>query len=110
MKRTKAQGPRPDAPTCESADALPSTTAPTEAPAEAETTPATPKGKVALLVELLRRPEGATVPAMMAATGWQAHSVRGAIAGAIKKKLRHAVTSERMESGRLYRIQEEAKS
>lgn len=74
---------------------------PTPAPAKA-------KGKVASLVELLRRPEGATVEAMMTATGWQAHSVRGAMSGAIKKTLGLNVTSEKTDAGRIYRIIDEA--
>ncbi len=69
---------------------------------------AKPKGKVASLVELLRQPDGTTVEAMMAATGWQAHSVRGAMSGAIKKGLGLKVLSEKAESGRIYRIVAEA--
>ncbi len=64
----------------------------------------TPKGKLGALVALLLRPEGASLDVMQAATGWQAHSVRGAIAGSIKKKLGFAVTSEKSEAGRVYRI------
>jgi hypothetical protein len=56
------------------------------------------------VIALLRRPEGATIEALMAATGWQRHTVRGAIAGALKKKLGLAVLSEKSEAGRLYRI------
>ena len=41
---------------------------------------------------------------MMAATGWQAHSVRGAISGAIKKTLGFNVVSEKTEAGRTYHI------
>ena len=41
---------------------------------------------------------------MMTASGWQAHSVRGAIAGTLKKKLGLVVSSERGEEGRVYRI------
>jgi hypothetical protein len=67
-----------------------------------------PKGKLGALVALMRRPEGASLDVMQAATGWQAHSVRGAIAGSIKnsikKKLGFAVTSEKSEAGRVYRI------
>jgi hypothetical protein len=63
-----------------------------------------PKGKIATLVELLRAPEGTTIDAMIAATGWQAHSVRGAISGAIKKGLGLAVASEKTDAGRRYRI------
>ena len=43
--------------------------------------------KQAKLIELLRRPEGATVEQIAAATGWQHHTIRGAISGALKKKL-----------------------
>jgi hypothetical protein len=43
--------------------------------------------KQAQLIELLKRPEGATVEQIAAATGWQHHTIRGAIAGALKKKL-----------------------
>jgi Protein of unknown function (DUF3489) len=43
--------------------------------------------KQALMIELLRRPEGATVEQIAAATGWQHHTIRGAISGALKKKL-----------------------
>jgi hypothetical protein len=68
----------------------------------------TPKGKIGALLDLLRQPDGATVEAMMAATGWQAHSVRGALSGAIKKKLGLAVTSEKTAAGRIYRIGPEA--
>jgi hypothetical protein len=63
-----------------------------------------PKGKIAILVERLQRPEGATTADLMAATGWQAHSVRGAIAGAIKKALGLHVFSEKTDAGRVYRI------
>ncbi len=63
-----------------------------------------PKGKIGALVALLRRAEGATISDMMAATGWQAHSVRGAISGAIKKGLALGVASERADGGRIYRI------
>ena len=42
--------------------------------------------KEAMLIDMLRRPEGATIAQIMVATGWQAHTVRGAFAGALKKK------------------------
>jgi hypothetical protein len=74
-------------------------------PAEAAQ-PSGPKGKLGILVDLLSQPTGATIGAMQTATGWQAHSIRGAIAGSIKKKLGHAVTSEKVEGERRYRIAE----
>ena len=61
--------------------------------------------KLAVLIELLRRPAGATIPDMMEATGWQAHSVRGAISGALKKKLGLEVPSgPATDRGRVYRV------
>jgi Protein of unknown function (DUF3489) len=51
--------------------------------------------KQALMIELLRRPEGATVEQIAAATGWQKHTIRGAISGALKKKLGLTVEATR---------------
>jgi hypothetical protein len=65
-------------------------------------------GKIAVLVGLLQQPGGTTIEAMMAATGWQAHSVRGAISGSIKKALGIAVISEKVDGVRTYRIETEA--
>ncbi len=64
------------------------------------------QGKLGLLIGLLRQPEGATLAAMVTATGWQAHSVHGAMAGAIKKKLGLTVVSEKAGSVRSWRIVE----
>ena len=56
------------------------------------------------LIALLRRPQGATIEEMTKATGWQPHSVRGAISGALKKRLGLAVATEKVEErGRVYR-------
>jgi len=61
--------------------------------------------KQAQLIEMLKAPEGATIDEIVAAFGWQPHTVRGAIAGALKKKLGLEVTSEKVEGrGRIYRI------
>ena len=60
-----------------------------------QTTRSTREGtKQAVLIELLKRPEGATLAQMTEATGWQVHTVRGAMAGALKKKLGLEITSE----------------
>jgi hypothetical protein len=64
------------------------------------------KGKLAVLIDLLRRPQGATIADLTAATGWQAHSVRGAIAGAIKKQRGLQVSSTKPDNVRIYRIVE----
>jgi hypothetical protein len=61
--------------------------------------------KLAVLIETLSRPSGATIAEMMGTTGWQAHSVRGAMSGALKRKLRLTIDSELIEGrGRVYRI------
>jgi len=51
--------------------------------------------KQALMIEMLKRPEGATVEQIAEATGWQHHTIRGAISGALKKKLGLAVEATR---------------
>jgi len=53
--------------------------------------------KQSLLIDLLKRKNGASIGEIVKATGWQAHSVRGAISGALKKKLGLTVTSERRD-------------
>lgn len=68
--------------------------------------PGRAKSKQAKVIALLRRSEGATIEEMTKATGWQPHSVRGIISGAIKKKLGFAVASAKEKRGRVYRIVE----
>jgi len=64
-----------------------------------------PGTKQALLVDLLRRKQGATITEVVKATRWQPHSVRAAISGTLKKKLGLAVASDKVEDrGRVYRI------
>lgn len=61
--------------------------------------------KQAEVIQMLQRPEGATISQICAATGWQAHTVRGTFAGAFKKKLGLNLTSDKADGGdRIYRI------
>jgi len=61
--------------------------------------------KQATLIAMLRAPDGATIEEIMAATGWQSHTVRGAMAGALKKKLGLEITSEKVDGrGRVYKL------
>jgi hypothetical protein len=61
--------------------------------------------KQATLIAMLRAPDGATIEEIMAATGWQSHTVRGAMSWALKKKFGLMVTSEKVEGrGRVYRL------
>ncbi len=64
-----------------------------------------PGTKQARLIALLKRPKGATIAEIAEALGWQAHTVRGAIAGALKKKLGLTIISETDDRrGRVYRL------
>jgi uncharacterized protein DUF3489 len=61
--------------------------------------------KQGLLIDLLKRKSGATIDEIVTATGWQPHSVRGAISGSLKKKLGLLVSSEKVaDRGRVYRL------
>ena len=61
--------------------------------------------KQAKLIEMLKRPNGATIDEIAKKFEWQPHTVRGAIAGALKKKLGLDVQSDKIEGrGRVYRI------
>ncbi|WP_131111595.1 DUF3489 domain-containing protein [Sulfuricystis thermophila] len=61
--------------------------------------------KQAQMIAMLRRPEGATIHQIMDVTGWQAHTVRGALAGALKKKLGLSIVSDKPQGGeRVYRL------
>ena len=62
--------------------------------------------KQARIIGLLQRPEGATIDQMANAMGWQRHTVRGLISGALKKKLGLDIVSEKTDRGRCYRISE----
>jgi hypothetical protein len=74
----------------------------TPATAIAASAPPT-KTKLQIVIDLLGRPQGASIGELMSATGWQAHSVRGALAGALKKKGLE-VGSAKLEGGRRYSI------
>lgn len=67
-------------------------------------TPAQRETKQRRMIEMLRRPQGASIEQMAHALGWQSHTVRGAISGALKKKLGLAVSSTKEKHGRIYRI------
>jgi hypothetical protein len=75
------------------------------APASSKSTPR-PDTKHNRIVAMLRAPAGATITAMMTATDWQQHSVRGFLAGVVRKKLGFNLVSEKTSKGRVYRIKD----
>ena len=60
--------------------------------------------KQARIIAMLRSASGATIQAMTDATGWQQHSVRGFLAGVVRKRLGLTLISAAAEGGRIYRI------
>jgi hypothetical protein len=65
-----------------------------------------PDTKHARVVAMLRKPAGATIAAIMAVTDWQQHSVRGFLAGVVRKKLGLNLVSDQTDKGRVYRIKD----
>lgn len=60
--------------------------------------------KQALVIRLLRRPEGSDIPGLVEATGWQPHSIRGLISGTLRKRQGLAVNLTMQEGRAIYRI------
>lgn len=92
-----------------SGDETPSAEPTQDAPAEADTAPKAraPRAgtKQAQLIEMLRAEGGATIDEIATALDWRSHTVRGALSGALKKKLGLTITSEKVEGrGRVYMI------
>ena len=62
-----------------------------------------PGSKQARVIGMLRSPSGVTIAAMMEATGWQQHSVRGFLAGVVRKRLKLKLSSKKVDGNRVYR-------
>ena len=76
-------------------------------PAPASSKPAAgPDTKHARIIAMLRTPAGATIASLVTATEWQQHSVRGFLAGVVRKKLGLNLVSEQTDKGRVYRIKD----
>ena len=75
------------------------------APSSSKTT-IRPETKHARIIAMLRLPTGTTIAAIMTATDWQQHSVRGFFAGVVRKKLGLNLVSEQTDKGRVYRIKD----
>jgi Protein of unknown function (DUF3489) len=60
--------------------------------------------KQSRVIAMLQSPAGATIAAMMQATGWQQHSVRGFLAGVVRKRLKLKLGSKKVDGARVYRV------
>jgi hypothetical protein len=65
------------------------------------------RSKQARVIAMLQSPTGATIAAIMKATGWQQHSVRGFLAGVVRKRLKLKLTSKKVNGNRIYQIASE---
>lgn len=66
--------------------------------------------KQARVIAMLQSPDGTSIEAMMQQTGWQQHSVRGFLAGVVRKKLKLKLQSTKTDHGRIYRIGDGSRS
>ena len=62
------------------------------------------RSKQARVIAMLQSPTGTTIAAIMKATGWQQHSVRGFLAGVVRKRLKLRLTSKKVNGNRIYQI------
>src|SRR4030088_1915408 len=97
-KSTKKQ------PTALSAAPIPIAKLPQQLTSDPKTRSANPDSKQSQVIAMLQAPIGATIAAMMKATGWQQHSVRGFLAGVVRKRLKLKLGSKKVDGNRVYRI------
>jgi hypothetical protein len=77
---------------------------------EPKTDKADARSKQARVVAMLQSPTGTTITAIMKETGWQQHSVRGFLAGVVRKRLKLKLTSKKVSGNRIYQIASEERT
>jgi hypothetical protein len=98
-KSVKKQSPRPAR-----IEATAATLSPQPMPKPNRTDKAEAGSKQSRVIAMLQSPAGATIAAMMEATGWQPHSMRGFLAGVVRKRLKLQLASTKVDGTRVYRI------
>jgi hypothetical protein len=120
QRKTAKKSPHPKKPTASTAkgrtrgkpaivknaagNASPNTKPPASSYDRATSKPTEPSSKQSAVLAMLKETGGTTIAAIMKATGWQQHSVRGFFAGVIRKKLKLNLTSDKVDGERRYRI------
>ena len=86
------------------ASTVPDVTARPPLQAPDDTKNADPGSKQSRVIAMLQSPTGATIAAIVKTTGWQQHSVRGFLAGVVRKRLKLKLSSKKVDGNRVYRI------
>jgi len=84
--------------------AVPTTKSSRHSAGDSEPKRADRDSKQSRVIAMLQSPTGATIAAMMTATGWQQHSVRGFLAGVVRKRLKLKLASKKVDGHRVYQI------
>ena len=91
-------------PTVSSATSTPTAKPSQQLTSDTKTRNANSDSKQSQVIAMLQAPTGATIIAMMKSTGWQQHSVRGFLAGVVRKRLKLKLSSTKVDGNRIYRI------
>jgi hypothetical protein len=87
-----------------SAKAVPATKPAQKAAGDVKAQKGSSSSKQSRVIAMLQSPSGTTIAAMMKATGWQQHSVRGFLAGVVRKRLKLKLGSKKVDGQRVYQI------
>ena len=105
-RKTKPRTPRKSTPTVKrvaTRSVMPRSPSPPKKPTP-QKTQAAASSKQDKVLRMLSAPSGTTIAAIMKATDWQQHSVRGFLAGTVRNKLKLNLTSEKVNDERVYRV------
>jgi hypothetical protein len=104
MSRTAKSKPAEKRPVASSATPVPTSRAAARTSGDPKSKTADAGSKQARIIAMLQSSSGATIAAIMKATGWQQHSVRGFLAGVVRKRLKLKLGSKKVDGTRVYQI------